>query len=107
MAELRAPDPTLTAYAAEREVGTDIAVLNPYDDGVAAHLIVSADKTACGLTWDYTHPVHLARWFAVPCSRCFPSAPPPGSEWRSYETHGDGLVSKPGAHPDLAWQVRS
>lgn len=100
MSELRAPDPTLTALADEQGVGYDVAVADPYADGAAAHLIGSAGLTECGEPWEYTHPVHLARWFAVPCRTCFPDAPPPGMRAVRHcpcESHSGG--------PQLAWQI--
>ena len=105
MSELRAPDPTLTAYWQEEGYGVDVAVRDPYVDVAVAHRIVGQTRVACGASWEwwFTHPVFAARWFAVPCLRCFPNAPEAGHP----ATCDGGPACPDEPHPYLSWQVSS
>lgn len=103
MSELRAPDPTLTAFdglVAVYDLSLPAPVAHePDDEGLAVCEFVSI----------FDAPFRLdaadAAYFAVPCRECFPDSPPPG--WRTSDEAPagiDGLQCV--ADPHLAWQVQ-
>jgi hypothetical protein len=109
MTELRAPDPTLDQWNHYGEpsqpgvVGFERNSLSVTRPGTA-HLRAKPDErggdAACGGHYDAILYASEARWFAVPCRECFPTAPPPGHAIKQGEhctvTHPDPL---------LAWQI--
>ena len=91
MSELRAPDPTLTAYD-----GLEVAVSDFDADVPVAHRRDLPHGLRGVRVWTWH-----ARWFAVPCRECFPDAPPPGHK----ASCPPGCQVSPGFRP-LAWQVQ-
>jgi hypothetical protein len=89
MIELRAPDPTLTAFAG------DVVWLDGSRRPQVAHSLV-CDEGERVPVWR-SLATEAARWFAVPCRECFPAAPLPG--WQPTARY----VGDPDPH--LAWQV--
>lgn len=101
MAELRAPDPTLSAH--EGYVG----VMYVADVPVAHRPGGCTDKDDLH---EIAHPEY-ARWFAVPCRECFTEAPRHGRRvvrgaMMSAEAILSGASSEEVADPHLSWQVR-
>lgn len=89
MSELRSPDPTLDAMDSKWGV-----VSIEDGDPPTAHEMDPAD---CDPGDHFKRQwSRYARWYAVPCSLCFPAAPPPGR-------HGDADDNWPVEHLD--WQV--
>ena len=86
MSELRAPDPTLTAYD-----GLEVAVSDFDADVPVAHRRDLPHGLRGVRVWTWH-----ARWFAVPCRECFPDAPPRGVD----------PLNRPNAGRYLAWQVQ-
>ena len=91
--ELRAPDPTLDDLGAAAVYVTD-----PLGSPSVAHRA----SRSCGISarsGDFQN-AYDARWFAVPCRKCFPDAPEPG---------GGRDCSRPDCTVNhakyLAWQV--
>jgi hypothetical protein len=95
VSELRAPDPTLTAFAG------DVVWLDGSCRPPVAHTFACLDEDDRVPMWRSLDSTS-ARWFAVPCRKCFPDAPPPGCVC-SRDEQGRVLVSVP--EPGLAWQV--
>jgi hypothetical protein len=98
MAELRAPDPTLTA-------SDQLVVWLTEGPGL---LSVAHRHRGCSEIREAIRPpvssTEYARWFAVPCRACFPDAPPPGWVWENKgESPGTGTAV---CVSDLSWQRR-
>lgn len=70
MSELRVPDPTLTALP--RGFVVEFISFDSPGTPAEAHLIDSQHA------WGPIIAAEDARWFAVPCRKCFPDAPEPG-----------------------------
>jgi hypothetical protein len=103
MAELRAPDPTLTALTVNQ-----LVAVWPTDPP-QAHLIDAIGYEVCGAADaedDPPEPMLMdsdwAAWFAVPCRECFPDAPPLG-HGVVRDMHGKPWSSYP--EPCLSWQT--
>ena len=96
MSELRAPDPTLTAYD-----GRDVTVYDFHADTPVAHRrdLPHGRRGVQVRTWH-------ARWFAVPCRECFPDAPPPGREFYNLMDQRNRVQVRTRPVKGLAWQVQ-
>jgi hypothetical protein len=88
--ELRAPDPTLDALAAEDELS--VVLLTGSEDPATAH---AYPVPRCGEGEGQCAIARDARRFAVPCRACFPDAPEPGTDPQN----------RPKAGMYLSWQV--
>ena len=75
MGELRAPDPTLSAYTGDQWGRTTVEVVD--GEVPIAH---RGKDSRCVLygSLGQLMSADRARWFAVPCRECFPDAPEPG-----------------------------
>ena len=96
-ADLRAPDPMLTALPDRTAVEVEEAPVP------VAHL-----SATCGYDDRYQHSLQdaeHARWFAVPCRECFPDAPEPGHEFHWIKRQDDRLRRAQRSTKHLAWQV--
>ena len=98
---VRAADPTLSALDGRKEVL--IVGYGVLPKAAEAHLPDVHDDI--GNLWGTPFPAGHARWFAVPCRKCFPDALPPG--------HKPGCCGKPDCWgsltpkpaPNLSWQL--
>jgi len=98
MSELRAPDPTLTAWQGDQFSRRTVEVVK--GEPPVAHC---GKDSVCVLHGKLGSLMGAdrARWFAVPCRECFPDAPPPGHK----ASCPPGCQVPPGFRP-LAWQVQ-
>lgn len=107
--ELRAPDPTLTAWCDSGEHASGVVSLTITAYPNVAHKLdtsLSGQQVVCGRRSSALMATNYARWFAVPCGECFPEAGPPGYSLQD-DSCGDGCGYRswqPDEH--LAWQVR-
>lgn len=90
---LRAPDPTLDALTP-----TVIVCVDHSDPVPRAHRSTPQGRECAG--YADSRLAAEARWFAIPCRTCFPSAPPVGN--RIVAEPPDRLDYEPDPH--LAWQ---
>lgn len=97
----RAADPTLTAWALEDQHRVLVTMPGGIGGKDAMGEVLTAHRRdlPCGSTEPLEEQrSRFARWTAVPCSTCFPHAPPPG---HIAPTEGQA----PSADPGLAWQL--
>lgn len=104
MSELRAPDPTLSAFdgvVAVYDLTLPVPVAHEADDeGLAVCEFVSV------LDAPYRLDAADAAYFTVPCRECFPHAPSPGHHWSRYVMGRQADVEPyEFRSKNLAWQV--
>ena len=99
MSELRAPDPTLTALDQRWDVVSIEEGLPPTAHRDAVALLEPPDVFS-------RQPARDARWFAVPCRKCFPDAPPPGREFYNLMDQRNRVQVRTRPVKGLAWQVQ-